>query len=203
MTSDLVLNNRLSILVDFLSENPRYRPSRVGRGSTFGSHNYQDDLKRKFLKGREVLAIAPPTTIPDPLVSLVLEVHFEVSHSQLERVRREHSLSMAAENAVGGLLERYIAEVVETRGWVWCSGDTAKSIDFIRRSGRDWKKLQVKNRDNSENSSSAAIRDGTDIEKWYRTKSRSGETRWEDFPEVGLSEEKFQNFCRRYLGGRR
>jgi hypothetical protein len=61
-----------------------------------------------------------------------------------------------------------------------------KSVDFIRppsKAREPWCALQVKNRDNSENSSSAAIRQGTIITKWYRTKSRTGETMWANFPD--------------------
>lgn len=51
-----------------------------------------------------------------------------------------------------------------------------------------WEAVQVKNRDNTENSSSSAIRQGTTIEKWFRTYSkpsrkRATNTNWENFPE--------------------
>lgn len=90
--------------------------------------------------------------------------------------------------------------------WVWCAGEVVKAVDFIRPSkqaGVDWESLQIKNRDNSENSSSSAIRNGTDIKKWYRTVSKTGSTRWEKFP-VGADGEKldevdFQNFVKEYL----
>ena len=68
--------------------------------------------------------------------------------------------------------------------------------------------MQVKNRDNTENSSSSAIRNGTEIQKWFRTfskpsRNRSSNTNWENFPEAEfrdqLSEEGFLQFIRDYL----
>ncbi len=87
---------------------------------------------------------------------------------------------MQAENIVGKLLERYVARLLESRGWVWCCGETMRSVDFIKvPEAGEVQLLQIKNRDNSENSSSSAIRAGTTIKKWYRINSRTGKTRWE------------------------
>jgi hypothetical protein len=63
--------------------------------------------------------------------------------------------------------------------------------------------LQVKNRDNSENSSSSAIRNGTNIEKWHRTFSKRVGSNWAAFPDDEtrdkLSEKAFELFVRQYL----
>ena len=81
---------------------------------------------------------------------------------------------MSAENIQGGLLEEYINSVVTQFGWFWCAGNTMRSIDFC---SSDETFLQVKNKSNTENSSSSAIRAGTTIIKWFRlgTKSIHGE----------------------------
>lgn len=72
---------------------------------------------------------------------------------------------MASENIVGDLLERYLAEKLEPCGWIWCSGTSVKAVDFIHYDNEkdEWGLLQVKNRDNTENSSSSKIRDNTPI----------------------------------------
>jgi hypothetical protein len=113
---------------------------------------------------------------------------------------------MGAENLVGDLLERYLASVLETRGWVWCSGALVKAADFIKpptRPGEAWRLLQVKNRDNSENSSTSAIRAGTVIEKWHRTFSKRIGSNWGAFPDASLrehlSEDSFKEYVRNYL----
>ncbi len=113
---------------------------------------------------------------------------------------------MGAENMVGDLLERYLASVLEPMDWIWCSGSIVKAVDFVRppaRTGETWRLLQVKNRDNSENSSSSAIRIGTSIEKWHRTFSQKLGSNWDNFPDASLrqklSEENFKTFVRNYL----
>jgi len=109
---------------------------------------------------------------------------------------------MAAENVTGNLLEEYIATVMEPLGWIWCSGTMIKGTDFIKFPTAHNQKpilLQIKNRSNSENSSSSSIRIGTTIEKWYRLEAESGITRWNLFPDAQgvklLSEENFKAFA--------
>ena len=112
---------------------------------------------------------------------------------------------MAAENIVGDLLERYLAEKLEPSGWIWCSGTSVKAVDFIHydEKNNEWNLLQVKNRDNTENSSSSKIRDNTTIKKWFRTYSQRDATNWENFPDEvsskNLNEEDFRAFVKNYL----
>ena len=73
---------------------------------------------------------------------------------------------MSAENVLGNLLEEFISTKIKPYGWVWCTGETLHAIDFCNTSGTVL--LQVKNKHNSENSSSSGIREGTSIQKWYR-----------------------------------
>jgi len=119
-----------------------------------------------------------------------------------------HQASMAAENKVGDLLELYLAEQLEPAGWFRCCCNIIKGVDFLKP-GNPVILLQVKNRDNSENSSSATIREylrehgcPVEIVKWYRCKSADGTTCWQDFPgnadESLASEEGFRKFIRGY-----
>lgn len=140
------------------------------------------------------------------MVSVILHEYFDIPVVDLDRAKREHLLSMGAENLVGDLLERYLASVMEARGWIWCSGAMVRAVDFVKppdRASGKWRTLQVKNRDNSENSSSSAIRNGTDIEKWHRTFSKKVGSNWADFPDqalrADLSEAAFKTFVRGYL----
>lgn len=144
-----------------------------------------------------------PTTVPDEMVSVIMETVFGYSKKQIEEIKITHQQSMACENAVGSLLERYLDSVLRPNGWAWCCGDFVKAIDFIKYEDGVWYELQIKNRDNSENSSSSAIREGTNIHKWFRTKSRTGETMWNNVPipmqSLGLSEDGFKKFVEQYL----
>ena len=102
---------------------------------------------------------------------------------------------MSAENILGLLLEEYLAVELAPHKWHCCWGETLRNIDFVNEDGR---LLQVKNRSNSENSSSSRVRDGTQIEKWFRVNATSGKYLWEELnihhKPLQLSEEKFVAF---------
>ncbi len=140
------------------------------------------------------------------MVSIILGEYFGLDKTRLAQIKDEHALSMAAENVIGDLLERYLASVLDPHGWIWCSGTMVKAVDFVKppttARGR-WRLLQVKNRDNSENSSSSAIRDGTTIEKWHRTFAKKTGANWAAVPDTQhcqhLSEPAFVAFVRAYL----
>jgi hypothetical protein len=145
--------------------------------------------------------LATVGTVADPIVDEVI-VHFgNVPRDEVAQVSEYHRLSMAAENLVGALLERYIAKYIEPCGWTWCAGNTVRAIDFIKN---DFSQvLQIKNRSNSENSSSSNIRTymaqkGVAIGKWYRVDANTGKTKWESFPQAvaegELTEEGFKDF---------
>ncbi|HED4445280.1 TPA: SinI family restriction endonuclease, partial [Pasteurella multocida] len=157
------------------------------------------------------IVLQEPATIPDPAVSEILRAAMGYTDEQLEYIKYTHRLSMAAENKVGELLEMYLAEKLEPFGWVWCSGNFVRAIDFIKK-GLDgnWYCLQIKNRNNTENSSSSRVRIGTEIEKWFRTFStysvrRGTYTNWENFPDISvrevLSEKDFLDFVNRKIKG--
>lgn len=197
------LSKEFKTLVKFYLYSPASIPKAPNNIKAF-SEDHLTRLAQKFSTGRAIKPPTPPSTIPDSMVSIILQYYFDIKSSELEKISKEHSLSMGAENIVGDLLERYIASVIENKGWVWCTGSTVKAGDFIKEiSNEKWIVLQIKNRDNSENSSSSAIRDGTDIKKWFRTFSRRNETNWDAFPDDNLkqylSEESFKKYVIVYL----
>jgi len=64
-----------------------------------------------------------------------------------------------------------------------------------------WQFISNQKRSNSENSSSSAIRGGTNIKKWYRIDAKTGKTYWDDLSSmIGISnlfsEDEFSQFCR-------
>lgn len=154
-----------------------------------------------FLNGRKPKHPTRPTTESDPAVLAVLTHYFNYHEEQSSTLESIHKNAMASENIVGDILERYIASVIEPKGWIWCAGSIIKSVDFIRKSNDKWELLQIKNRDNSENSSSKAIRNGTNIKHWFRSFSRKKQTNWENFPDstTNLSEEGFRKFLIDYI----
>lgn len=193
------LEDKFKIVIEFLNEYSD-RLSKKRKGANL-SEEGQKLLRNMFLAPRERHVILQhPKTIPDPAVSIILGKAKRYDDKKLAEIQIEHQLSMAAENKVGELLEMYLAEKLEPYGWIWCSGDLVKAIDFIKKEENSWKCLQVKNRDNAENSSSSKIRDGSSIEKWFRIYSRKEATNWERFPDESvkhlLNEEDFINFIK-------
>lgn len=204
---DKSLSEKYAAVVSFLVANPDAASAMRGSSAPkVGSSDYIRKQAYAFAQSREARAPKPPETVPDEMVSVILVSYFGIPQADAERVKREHLLSMGAENLVGDLLERYLASVMEPQGWIWCSGAMVKAVDFIKppaSTGADWRLLQVKNRDNSENSSSSAIRAGTKIEKWHRTFSKKAGSNWDAFPDASLrnllSEDAFKAFVREYL----
>lgn len=152
-----------------------------------------------------------PKTIPDPMVSLILEKFYNKKKENLKVIEKEHQLSMAAENKVGEYLELYICyKAYKTKSWVHCLGNIVKGIDFIKKIDADnWKLLQIKNRSNTENSSSNKIREllktryGIDVIKWHRVDAITGKTNWDIFPDdefkKELNEKDFNKFIAKYV----
>jgi hypothetical protein len=185
-------------LVDFLFENPTFAQKGIDINSQYGLKK----LALKFSNSRELSYPKIPETTPDTMVRFILERYWDFDYKKSESAVIMHNYAMGAENIIGNLLERYIANELEPKKWVWCSGSIVKHIDFVYRDGKNWLALQVKNRDNSENSSSKAIRDNTEIVHWFRTFSRKPETNWENFPkniDKNLSEAGFRDFVKEYL----
>ena len=198
--TDLVKFKTLSC---FLAQNPSSLSWRARVVPDLNTLVGLNQLATKYINARNsVVQASIPSTVPDSVVSTILQSFYGYEEKFTTRMQTEHQQSMAAENMVGALLERYIASRIETSGWVWCAGDLVRSVDFIKQDGDSWLLLQIKNRDNSENSSSAAIRNGTTIQKWFRTFSRTGRTNWENFPATDmrrlLSENGFKQFVENY-----
>jgi SinI restriction endonuclease len=147
-------------------------------------------------------------TMADPAVDEVLQVFGNRDKTHMETIKEYHRSSMAAENKIGDLLEAYLATKLEPNGWFWCSSGIIKGVDFFK-GGDPIRLLQVKNRSNSENSSSSKIRETLEnagcpvkIEKWYRIESGTGRTHWEELEgnasQRMANEAGFYDFIRTY-----
>ena len=116
----------------------------------------------------------PKTACTDPAIRVIVKATQEMTDDEALTGERCHNLFMSAENIQGNLLEEYIATKVKPYGFLWCAGNVLHAIDFCNTTGTML--IQIKNKSNTENSSSSAIRIGTTIEKWYRlgTRTRNG-----------------------------
>lgn len=156
----------------------------------------------------------PKSACSDPAIKLLVQITQGSSDESASSEEAFHNLYMSAENIQGNLLEEYISNRVRPYGFLWCAGNVLRAIDFCNTDGSVL--LQIKNKNNTENSSSSNIREGTTIEKWYRLGSRTQngqilpKFRWEDLNEIinsnktegfdlppcNMSEEDYQDFIR-------
>lgn len=178
-------------------------------GNIGGQNDDQNSAIRKWLlkyKGGKdgrasQRASNPPGTVSDPIIEKIIGARIsELTKDDLNKINYAHRLGMSAENILGLILEEYLADNLESRGWHCAWGETVKSVDFVHEDGR---LLQIKNRSNSENSSSSAVRNGTQIEKWFRIKADRIEYMWASLNEIcgttALSEDSFVRFVQTTL----
>ncbi|MEG0198956.1 MAG: SinI family restriction endonuclease, partial [Acinetobacter sp.] len=123
---------KFQILLNFLKDNPDRLSSR-SKSLHLDSNEGIHALHECYVRSKaQKLTLSRPTTIPDDAVSVILQQCCNFTEAQTEQIKVEHQLSMSAENLVGALLERYIAQVLEPHGWIWCAGDFVRAIDFIK-----------------------------------------------------------------------
>lgn len=199
------LDDSFAHVAEFLSLNPEQLSWRGKNRPSFDTEIGLQTLAHKYFHGyRRSDFPAVPRTVPDEMVSTMLQKAYGYSPARTETVKLDHQRAMVAESCVGNLLERYLDSKLRICGWHWCCGSFVKAIDFVRLDDDGkWAVLQIKNRDNSENSSSSKVRLGTNIQKWFRTFSVTGATNWQNLPPLmrgyGLSEDGFKNYVNGYL----
>ena len=170
------------------------------------SKEYFDKLEQTFLNGRKLKLEKKELSYPDPALYFYIQKKFNIKENELEKIQINHNMCMTAEDSLGDLLEEYIYENSKDNGWVWCSGNIVRSIDFIKKNLDDsWEMLQIKNSDNSENSSSKTVRKNTPIKMWFRrfSKRKDNYTNWTELNNLMstniFSEERFLQFIDKKL----
>lgn len=97
-----------------------------------------------------------------------------------------HTLFMSAENVGGNLLEEYIYTKTNEYDWIWCRGETLTAVDFCSTKKQQF--IQIKNKSNTENSSSKGFREDHHAAKWYRMEAsrKNGQiiTHWPELIEI-------------------
>lgn len=164
--------------------------------------DYAETWVKRYLKAYEnrpsIREKKPSGTHPDPIMKTILQVRLpKVNEKFIDQLEAGHQAMMNIENLVGELLEEYLADKLHKDGWYCCWGNTIDAVDFCKADGT---LLQVKNSDNSENSSSSRVRAGTTILKWYRRNSKKREAfMWDKLHElVGRNDLTELNF-RKYV----
>jgi hypothetical protein len=157
---ELQIKEAVELVEEFLTENPKDRNKKKDL-------DISGNIKNSYLK-----KIAPnkPTTTPDELTSIVLEVAYDHSPEDRKKIQKQYLDQKQAEMMIGALLEKYIFSKGQKYGWVF-TGECIEAVDFIKKTNKRWTTLQIKNSDNTENSSSKTVRDQTTIIKWHRRNS--------------------------------
>jgi hypothetical protein len=140
-----------------------------------------------------------PGTKPDKLINTVINTRFnQLKNEEITNIMYTHRLSMTIENILGDILEEYLSIRLKEYKWYKAWGDTLNKIDFICQDGSE---LQVKNKSNTENSSSLTVRYGTRILKWARMNANKGTFFWDDLKELcnasnakNISEKNYTKF---------
>lgn len=194
----------VSYVFDAIANDLNRVPGNIG-GKLDDEHAAIKKWLLKYKRGSEGRASKrksnPPGTVADPIIETIINARITaLNEADLNRITFAHRLSMSAENILGIILEEYLAVTLKMYGWHCAWGETVRSVDFVNEDGR---LLQIKNRSNSENSSSSAVRQGTQIEKWYRIRADRVEYMWGSLNEIcgttELSEESFANFVQRTI----
>jgi len=199
LASNKLVKNGARVIFECCIEYPEQRPSMYRR--TYGSltdaiSDWLNEYDKGYSSRPSVLLAKPTGTVPDDIISNILSARLsDLTANDLKEVCDAHRLSMSAENLLGGLLEEYLADRLLTNKWYCAWGKTITSVDFC---SSKYELLQIKNRSNSENSSSSKVRVGTKILKWHRVNAATGETNWKQLSDLTgcteISESDFKSF---------
>ena len=196
----------LDIICSACCANPDLAPDK--RSKKIASHDEAiSHWVEKFYKGYLGRPSAKtgqaPATIPDPVISeIICAVLSHLSDTDISKVVYAHRLAMSAENLVGPFVEEYVFDTLKTHGWALAWGESVRAVDLCGRGGQ---LIQIKNRSNTENSSSRKVREGTPISKWFRVDAVSGEYLWDELCAMTgvskgtLSESGFRAFVKNAL----
>lgn len=179
----------LDIIFDTAVKNPKLFPNINGVNSL-------DEYVQRWVKNYYDASLNPPskriatpkTACTDPAIRTIVQNTQELDTDSAIKGELTHNLFMSAENIQGNLLEEYISNNIRKYGFLWCQGNILRAIDFCNSKGTIL--LQIKNKSNTENSSSSNIRSGTTIKKWYRlgTKTEQGKKvpnyKWEELNKI-------------------
>lgn len=195
--------------VSYLKEHP----SELSSKSDFEDNEKGiSSLAKKYFNALNRIDIPKSSkTKPDEIISYIIRIKMELKdpnarniNAVIQKMQDHHREMMSIENAVGLLLERYIYSKTRFHQWSWVCGSCIQAVDFINKTGKSWELLQVKNRSNTENSSSQKVRNNTTIRKWFRSNAGNNEvTNWPKLNEIMkvnvFSEEDFKEFVCKYF----
>jgi SinI restriction endonuclease len=174
-----VLRPEHQVILSACYKNPALAPSFKAKTPELLALAWLKKYRLGFEKRISQRTSNPPGTVADPIVDVMIGARLAgLKTDQLSQIKFAHRLSMSAENILGLLLEEYLAKMLSAYGWHCGWGEVVRHVDFCHNDGA---LLQIKNRSNSENSSSSRVRLHQPIEKWYRVDAKTGQYQWSAF----------------------
>lgn len=169
IADEIGVHPNLKIIFNICLQDTYFFP-RLNLGKNDSIENYIT----KWIKGYHNADINPPsktTSKPkgscnDPAVKEIVKIATSATDAEAKIQEKHHILFMDAENIQGKLLEEYIDYKLDSNEWFWCKGEIVSATDFCKLDGSCF--LQIKNKSNTENSSSNKIRKDKPIKKWFR-----------------------------------
>lgn len=156
------------------------------------------DYYLKGYKSRPSVKIAVASKVfPDSIIPLLYKTLMpEKTDQDIAKEFEAHARLMNIENLTGELLEEYLAIKLKSNSWFCAWGSTIDAVDFCHTDGH---LLQIKNSNNSENSSSSRVRNNTKIKKWFRRNStKDNSYNWAELIKItgvkDISESDFRNW---------
>lgn len=161
-----------------------------------------------YLKGYESrpsvkMAIASKI-FPDSIIPLLYKISTPDKPDQdIAKEFEAHARFMNIENLTGELLEEYLSIKLKSNSWFCAWGSTIDAVDFCNTEGT---LLQIKNSNNSENSSSSQVRNNTKIIKWFRRNSKKDNSyNWIELTKItgveDISENDFREWSVKVIEG--
>ena len=204
------LDEEFEIIKEFAKENASMFPdggkvlSYRSKKIDYFSDEHLEQIKESFIKAR-TFENKEVSTVPDDAVYTYIKKKFNKTDEEIKLIKESHNIGMSVEDLIGHTLEEYIYSETSSDKWIWCSGNILRSIDFIKKEEIEdkinWKMLQIKNSDNSENSSSKKVRQGTPIKHWFRRFSKRKAYNWKELNELmdvkNLSEKSFIKYLKK------
>lgn len=147
-------------------------------------------LKRKYMSGRRIKKPGAAKLWDDKPLHILATSVLNLKSHKLRKALLNHKKIKACENAMGRILEGFLAGILGKYGWLWSSGHLFEKTDFVRMKSGVLERLQIKSRSNTEN---AAARKGRgNVVMWHRFNPNKGEENWAALSSYGVSKKDIE-----------
>jgi hypothetical protein len=182
------LEVEFALLLKIADKNPRAISAK--QKSLLKTEFGRQKLKNKYLSGRRINKPGVTKLNDDLPLHILAAGILNLKKHELQKALLNHKKIKACENAMGRILEGFLAAILGKYGWLWSSGHLFEKTDFVRMKSGVLERLQIKNRSNTEN---AAARKGRgNVVMWHRFNPNKGEENWAALSFYGVSKKDIE-----------